>query len=706
MTGLEPHPIFELPTREWVDAHGGRPALEAYLEDRATLMQMEKSEPLTYGFEPAIWHMVDDLLVDGNEVILDLTRIAELSPNGKAPLAVDVPKEIRGAAEVWIGGSQRSSKSEYAGKKCMKVLKARNGRRGWSFADTGPISIARQQPIFWKYMPPEVKKLAAATGKARQGAILNVSYKQKTGFAEQSFVLPNASQHWFKNYEQDIENVEGDQLDVIWLDELRNPMLLKTLRYRMGDRGGIIIVTFTSIDENYNAIVQEYDRGSRTVLEVDAELLPIKRPRISPDSEAHAISVAEAKSAKAEGDKSPTLSRSGVGEVPKNLPAVPVPANDKPNPVYRNVTSEAREGNGRDAVGLTTDSRGGGQNDLATRHGGQAVSPSDGGYEIIGYEKVPRIKVAGPGSDGDQKANIVYFHITDNPYYGFNMDLKPGQRQLSGKERFYKLIKGATRDKILARAYGILTRSTLQQFPKFSDAVHVVEPDRIPKDGTNYLIVDPCDGRNWFMIWVRIDPRGRWYVYREFPSTGHPGAYIPGIGDPGPWTYPGEPADGVRGPAQSPFGFGLERYIQEILRLEGKEEIQERWMDSRYAANPTLTKEGSTTHIEQLAELGMEFLAASGKEIVEGTGLISDKLDYDSETELGKFSATLARLNEPKLFISRNCANTIYSLREWTGKDKQHGACKDPIDVLRYATLAGLDYIGEDAYSWKGGGSY
>jgi hypothetical protein len=254
--------------------------------------------------------------------------------------------------------------------------------------------------------------------------------------------------------------------------------------------------------------------------------------------------------------------------------------------------------------------------------------------------------------------------------------------------------------------YGILSQGSAQQFPKFNDAVHVIDPTRIPAKGTNFHVVDPCDGRNWFMVWVRIDAQGRWFVYREWPSTGHPGAYIPGRGDPGPWALPGQPADGVRGPAQQPFGFGLERYIQEILRLEEKEEIAERWMDSRYAANPTTTKEGSTTHIEQLAELGMEFLAASGKEIAEGTGLINDKLDYDNETELGKFSPRLARLNEPKLFVSRNCPNVIYALREWTNKDKQHGACKDPVDVLRYATLAGLDYIGADAYTWQGGGSY
>ena len=636
MTGLEPHPILPLPSAEWCRVHGEQKTVD-YLQERARRMLAEKSDPFTCGYEPPIWDLVDDLLVDGNTVVLDVSRLEKLGA-GVRPL-VDVPKEILGAPEIYIAGANRSSKSEYGGKKLLKVLRSRDNARTWSFADTGPISIARQQPIFWRYMPLEIKRMAANTGKARLGAVLNISYKQKTGFAEQSFVLPNGSQHWFKNYEQDIQNVEGDQLDAIWLDELRNIELLRTLRGRMIDRGGIILVTFTAIDENYTSVVNEYERGARTVFEVDAELLPIKRPKISAGNKVKAHS----------------------------------------NPVVEKKEPE------------------------------EPGSPAENDFELIGYEKVPRIKVAGPGSDGNQRANIVYFHITDNPYFGYDGSMartKAGRLPMFGKERFYRAYRGATRAKILSRVYGILTISSAQQFPKFSDAVHVVEPDRIPKKGTNYLIVDPCDGRNWFMIWVRIDQRGRWFVYREWPSTGHPGAYIPGIGDPGPWTLPGQPYDGVRGPAQQPFGFGLERYIQEILRLEEKEEIQERWMDSRYAANPTTTKEGSTTHIEQLAELGMDFMAASGKEIVEGTGLINDKLDYDNEVELGKFSPTLARLNEPKLFISRDCPNTIYSLREWTGKDKQHGACKDPVDVLRYASLAGLDYIGEDAYTWSGGGSY
>ena len=579
MIGLQPHPILPMPSAEWCRVHGEEKT-RAYLEERARRMAAEKSDPFTCGYEPPMWGLVDDLLVDGNTVILDVSRLEKLG--AKAP-QVDVPREIAGAPEIYIAGANRSSKSEYGGKKIHKVLRNRDNARTWSFADTGPISIARQQPIFWRYMPLEIKKLAANTGKARQGAVLNISYKQKTGFAEQSFVLPNGSQHWFKNYEQDIENVEGDQLDAIWLDELRNIELLRTLRGRMIDRGGIIIVTFTAIDENYTAVVNEYERGARTVFEVDAKMLPVKRPR---RSRRHAL----------------PLQRISAGRNP-------MPTHQKEPPAGGSPAEFHLGGDATCHTRLTANAGNAGKQPWHTSSAAptvQSVGAADD-FEVIGYEKVPRIKVAGPGTDGNQRANIVYFHITDNPYFGYDASMsrtKGGKLPLFGEERFYRAYRGATRSKILSRVYGILTTTSSQQFPKFSDAIHVVEPERVPRQGTNFLVVDPCDGRNWFMIWIRVDARGRWYVYREWPSTGHPGAYIPGIGDPGPWTLPGQPADGVRGPAQSPFGFGLERYIQEILRLEGKEHIQERWMDSRYAANPTMTKEGSTTHIEQLERAG------------------------------------------------------------------------------------------------------
>lgn len=607
MNLLESHPLLPLPSGEALKVDDE--ALKEVLLDRASQIASEKADPFRYGFRPEVWDLVDDLLVDGNKVVLDVSRIQKLYPPGFECELVDVPKEIEGCSEIWIAGSQRSTKSYYAIRKCVEVFVSKDETRGWSFADTATISRARQQPIFWHFLPYEIRQRIGVKGRWKEGVHTNVSYSGKS-FGDDQLLIQN-SQHWFKNYEQDITNVEGDKLDIVLFDELRDVNLLKTIRFRMGDRGGIIIAAFTSIDDNYSSIVNEYDRGSRTILEVPAELLPIK-----------------------------------------------------------------------------------------DENGNQ-----------IGTEKVPRIKVAGTGSDGDQRANIVYFHITDNPYYGWEAK-KKNPEALVGKDRFYKLLQGAPRPKILSRAYGVLETSVDRQFPKFNTAIHVIEPHLVPIAGTNYHIVDPVDGRNWFMIWLRIDATGTWYVYREWPSYGHPEAYIPGAGDLGPWAVPGNMNDGAEGPAQKPIGFGLTAYKNEIERVEKDEDVFERWMDSRYGNKPTSTTEAQTTLIEMMTNIGMDFHASraskgdSGSEIEEGRNMINELLDYDTTVPIGHFSPTFARINQPKLFISRHCPNLIFSLKEWTWKDKGKGKCKDPIDCLRYAAQAALDYIGDTCFKWRGGGSY
>lgn len=672
MTGLEPHPVLKLPTvaqmRALENAVGREQAalrLQRIAEERRARLIKAAEDPLHHGFRPEIWDLVDDLLVDGNRVVIDLERLKRLTPEGmELPPDVQVPIEMEGRSEIWIGGSNRSSKSEYGVSKIMRILDATEAARTWSFADTGPISVARQQPVFWKYLPKTEKRLAMSTGKMRIGAGAKITYSKAGGFAGETFVLMNLAQHWFKNYAQDIENMEGDQLDGVLLDELRNVMLLKTIRGRMGDRGGVIIVSFTSIDENYSEVVDEYERGMRVTLEVPAELLPLKGP--------------------------------------------------------------------------------------------------DGQFNGQ-FKKVRRLAVAGPGSDGDQRANIVHFHITDNPFYGFtDKPPKPGEPpRIVGKERFYRMYRNATEAKILARVYGILKRGNRQLFPKFSDVVHVIDPDKIPPASacTNFHVVDPHDGKNWAMIWPRRDDRDRLFIAREWPSTGHnePSAYIEGVGDPGSWALPGSsrvgnakpPEDGSPGPAQNPFGFGLATYKHEILRCEGHdasiaangkrkpdgeipvppwipknplakgrrgqvggqlpngaENIFERLMDSRFGAAPTTTTDGQTTLIAEMAKLDMHFRAASGKEISEGIDLINDMLDYDTERPIGEWSPRLGRINEPLMKISRNCPNLIFALKIYTGRDGQKGAVKEFIDVLRYFLLADLHYVGPNAFQWRGGGSY
>jgi len=48
------------------------------------------------------------------------------------------------------------------------------------------------------------------------------------------------------------------------------------------------------------------------------------------------------------------------------------------------------------------------------------------------------------------------------------------------------------------------------------------------------------------------------------------------------------------------------------------------------------------------------------------------------------------------LFISDNCKNLIYCLKEWTGADGEKGATKDPIDCLRYLSVMSPVHIGND----------
>jgi len=280
-------------------------------------------------------------------------------------------------------------------------------------------------------------------------------------------------------------------------------------------------------------------------------------------------------------------------------------------------------------------------------------------------EMVPRVQ-----QPVRENARLIYFHTADNAFGNY--------------ESMKVVLAKANRETILCRAYGVPVRSRVARFPKFRDGVHVVRAENVPKDGTNYHIVDPCSGRNWFMIWVRVDVRGRLFVYREWPC---PKRYIEGVGYPGPWAVPsGKMQDGERGDGQKPFGFGLTRYKEEIEREEAGEKIEARFMDSRFANSSTMGKEMVTTLLEECGEVGMDFIPAPGEHIDEGIDLINSLLDYNGDEEV---SAT----NEPKLFVSEECPNLIYAMKEWTGQDGRHGATKDCIDVLRYATLAGLEYL-------------
>ena len=277
-------------------------------------------------------------------------------------------------------------------------------------------------------------------------------------------------------------------------------------------------------------------------------------------------------------------------------------------------------------------------------------------------------------------ANVIWFHSVLNRYSPF--------------EQIKLALRGRGPYEVKIRAYGWAESLAGSQFPRFGEP-NIIPHDQIPKEGTNYMAVDPAGSRNWFMVWMRIDEYGNKYVYREWPDISM-----------GEWALPSEKPDGRPGPAQkSGAGMGLTEIKNLILSMENREfegeEIAERYIDPRAAGSPVINKEGGTTLLQLLDEepLAMFFTPAAGLRLEEGVAIINDWFSYDQ-------NQPISAVNQPKLFVSEECKNLMWSLREWTGIDGEKGASKDPIDALRYIAVMQPDYGGSDSYKAVGGGSY
>jgi hypothetical protein len=183
------------------------------------------------------------------------------------------------------------------------------------------------------------------------------------------------------------------------------------------------------------------------------------------------------------------------------------------------------------------------------------------------------------------------------------------------------------------------------------------------------------------MLWLRVTKEGKIFVYREFPDMSL-----------GEWALASDKPDGKEGVAQrNGAGMGLDEIKATIRKLEGEEEIAERYIDPRAGATQAIGKDGGTSLMELLddGDDPMYFAPAAGVAIEQGVAIINDWFSYD-------LSQPLSPINEPRLFISDKCQNLIYCLKEWTGADGEKGATKDPIDCLRYLSVMSPVHIGND----------
>lgn len=280
---------------------------------------------------------------------------------------------------------------------------------------------------------------------------------------------------------------------------------------------------------------------------------------------------------------------------------------------------------------------------------------------------------------------VVFFFSEDNPYNPFD-------------EMRSKLV-ASPMGQILTRAYGWASDNIGKAFARFRPDIHCIERSAVPPGGTLYMVCDPAGARNWFCLWLLAYEDGKRIVVREFPD----------FSNYGEWALPSEKPDGKPGPAQTlEAGRSISEYRALFRQIEsdlGYGEPVLRLIDPKAGGSPALSEAGGTTLIDLLAESDdptdepMAFIPAPGVPVDQRTSAINSLLSYDA-------TQPLTPLNEPSLYITKDCSNLIYALSEHTGRDGQKGASKDPIDCIGMLLVSGLAYVGQNGFDTRGGGGY
>ncbi|MDQ3204349.1 MAG: hypothetical protein M3Q94_19625, partial [Pseudomonadota bacterium] len=124
---------------------------------------------------------------------------------------------------------------------------------------------------------------------------------------------------------------------------------------------------------------------------------------------------------------------------------------------------------------------------------------------------------------------------------------------------------------------------------------------------------------------------------------------------------------------------------------------------------PITDREDSTTLIQQMEEFGQIYCAMAGEKKILHTmdgsiDFINSALYYDKTKKIGEYSEKMSGINHPQMLFTEDVPNMIWAVENWTGEDGTHGACKDPIDVIRGFVLSRLCYIGPEMLRVRGGG--
>lgn len=645
--------VAEYARRKGIGAEEAAARLE---RDRERYLEAMRGNAYALGYEPDIWLVAKALMRGAPVTKPERERVERELNMGWDEFARRMRLHLgfrQPVSELLVMGANRSGKTDFASKLAMQIADGggKSVAVGFQTLKTGK---GTQMKRLWNYMPQRFRDRNIALGRASR-IDEHISYTEQNGFAGSKITFGNGSRMDFITYEMDVRTIEGSEYDFGWLDEEFPMGFLTTLRSRLASRRGTLLGTFTPIS-GYTPVVADYLDGMLVAKWRTAYMLP----------------------------------RDGGGPLP-----------------WRELGLSEGE-----YAALMRQEEGGGDCGIPEARPERCLEWLKGGApERAGvdggrcFARVPRVAICKGGA-----AAAIWFYGSDNPY---------GRPQ--------SVIESAARNRraaaeIRARVYGIAERLTGRLFANFSRERNVVRPEEIPARLVRFMVVDPAPERNWSVGWYGYDRAADvLYKYREWP-----GRYeIPGVGVPPPWAQLSDRNRGVNdgeyAGGQEDFGMSFLKYKYEWARLEGwrdfeawaqgrdplewpedlsavaewsdaagaRERMALRVIDARAAAQSKMSRTENLTLFDEVSRLAEGFVPASGQRIEVGLSVLRDRI------ETGRYR------------ISSECANTVFSYENYTGRDGQRGAVKDWIDGDRYAALCEVyDYPPEAAAEiGEGGGA-
>lgn len=224
--------------------------------EREEFLERMKHDPLRCGYRPPIWSVCDALFAFP-------WSDQEYGKAMRKHLGFSHPVKT-----VFILGAWGSGKTEYAGSAAQASLYNYADSAAWIFHMNGKQSDKVHQSLMYRYLLPEHKKKVLSE-------IHKISWSKKDGFTGNAYVLPNASEADFRNYEMDRESAcESGKAKFVWCDEQVRADWLDSLGTRASRADGVVCVTFTP-SRGYTPTVAMALDCATMVKDIPAFLLPI-----------------------------------------------------------------------------------------------------------------------------------------------------------------------------------------------------------------------------------------------------------------------------------------------------------------------------------------------------------------------------------------------------------------------------------------------